>query len=224
LKTQKTLAREDYNAVFFLAGDRDVLVLDYQTLEVVNLETRQKTRPLKEIEVKAVDVTPDGTMAAVLTKDGLSVWITSSWKLQGQMKDLADVKRVTLSSDGTAVYCSTLRENILVDVKQERIRWRLPEADWPQSARFSRNGKYLAIGLRSGDIRVHESANGVLAAELSAFREEHKALGHSTPTVASVDFSPDSQYLAAGAWDGRIRVWRLDATTPTTTPAGNEAP
>jgi WD40 repeat protein/transcriptional regulator with XRE-family HTH domain len=67
------------------------------------------------------------------------------------------------------------------------------------SVALSPDGKYLAVGSFSGQIRVWQVADGKL---LLNFK------GHSRVAWA-LAFSPDSRLLASGGYDGRLKLWKI---------------
>ena len=64
---------------------------------------------------------------------------------------------------------------------------------------FSPDGKLLAAGNGSSEVRWWRVADGVLL---------HTPKGH-TDSVNSVAFSPDGEMLASGSLDGTVRLWRV---------------
>lgn len=93
------------------------------------------------------------------------------------------------------------------------------------SIAFSPNGKYLAVGSWEVQktVAVWDVVDEMAAAQgtkwqapkllMSEADEQYKA-------VQSVGFSPDSQQLAAGGKDGRIRIWDVATLAPVHTLGG----
>jgi WD40 repeat protein/transcriptional regulator with XRE-family HTH domain len=67
------------------------------------------------------------------------------------------------------------------------------------SVALSPDGKYLAVGSFSGQIRIWQTTDGKL---LLNFK------GHSRVAWA-LAFSPDSRLLASGGYDGRLKLWEI---------------
>src|SRR5438874_4793284 len=67
------------------------------------------------------------------------------------------------------------------------------------SVAVSPDGRYIAVGSTSGQVRVwHEEG-----------RVAHLTMRGHTDRVGAIAFSPDGQTLATSSWDGTIRVWDL---------------
>jgi WD40 repeat protein/transcriptional regulator with XRE-family HTH domain len=68
------------------------------------------------------------------------------------------------------------------------------------SMTLSPNGKYLAVGSFSGQIRIWKVADNKLLLTLK---------GHSR-AAWSLAFDPDSRLLASGGYDGMVRLWQIE--------------
>ncbi len=77
----------------------------------------------------------------------------------------------------------------------------LPQPDLVQGLAYSSDGKWLAIALENGTIRLLDGTHQ---------QEIHSLRGHHD-RVYSVAFAPDSKILASASWDRTIRLW--DVTT-----------
>jgi len=70
----------------------------------------------------------------------------------------------------------------------------------PTHARFSDDGRLVAVTDVNGAARVWDAASG-----------KQLAVVERVPTVRHLAFSPDNRFLAMGGMDGVARVWRLPA-------------
>lgn len=104
------------------------------------------------------------------------------------------------------------------------------------SAGFSPDGKLMVLGLRTGTIQVRRVSDGSILSSVTGFASKivfapdnqtfavlpgdgtleihkvdgtliEKLTGH-TNGYSSVDISPDGRYVAAGASDALVRIWR----------------
>ncbi|HEX4947343.1 MAG TPA: AAA-like domain-containing protein [Blastocatellia bacterium] len=75
----------------------------------------------------------------------------------------------------------------------------LHQPDLVQGVAFAPDGKWLAVGLDNGSVRI-----------LDVVRQEeiHLLKGH-TDRVFPVAFSPDSKIVASGSWDRTVRLWNV---------------
>ena len=88
-------------------------------------------------------------------------------------------------------------ERVFPDDRQPTTRITVP--DRVLDLAVSPDGRWLAAGLVSGDIRVWRTSNLNLAAILS---------GH-TERVSGVAFDDDSRTLGSASWDHTVRLWDL---------------
>ncbi|WP_141747192.1 WD40 repeat domain-containing protein [Streptomyces agglomeratus] len=61
------------------------------------------------------------------------------------------------------------------------------------------DGKSLALGDRSGHVRLWDVGSRTVTGTLTAH----------TDCAASMSFSPDGKKLDTGGWDGTVRLWDL---------------
>jgi WD40 repeat protein len=84
---------------------------------------------------------------------------------------------------------------------------------------YSADGRYLAIGSATGEVRLLDMrAADPLAAPITLRGHEDQVIG--------LAFSSDQRYLASSSADGSVRLWKLQATDPSADPLvlrGNQA-
>jgi len=78
---------------------------------------------------------------------------------------------------------------------------------------LSPDGQWVAVGDRSGYLRVWNTRTHALAVSLPAHQER----------IAALTFNDDGSLLASGGWDDRIRVWRTQAWAETPAAAARAA-
>ncbi len=147
------------------------------------------------------------------SKDG-KAWMTSSgepsevlrWDIEtGAMKRLGNGRAPVEGPDGR-VWALTADGKAFgpVEPKQDEKReWVTATASKFVLARFSPDGKYVAIGLEDGILRVFDVASAALFAHLG-----HTQLEKTSPRVSCLLWSPDSTWVAVGRLDGSSEILR----------------
>lgn len=75
-----------------------------------------------------------------------------------------------------------------------------------RSVKFSPGGTRLATAGDAGIIAIYDTQNGEHVSNLSPS-------GPSGPWIMSLDWSHTGEYLLSGSFDGRVRVWSIEAAT-----------
>jgi WD40 repeat protein len=118
--------------------------------------------------------------------------------LRGHLRGL-DLSRLAISGaylQGVEMQDTTLSGSQL----QETI---FTEAfDAILSVAVSPDGRYIAAGSNSGQVRVWREEGRVL----------HLSMRGHTDRVSAIAFSPDGAALATASWDGTVRLWDLESS------------
>jgi WD40 repeat protein len=131
------------------------------------------------------------------------IWDTSG-KLVASITDInGDVADVTFSPDGKLVGVGCLNGNVLIyEWRNQQLIVSLRNSPDPScdTVAFSPNGHFFACGNRSGSIyvvRVNDWA-------------PLPNIGTMADMISSLQFSPNSQMIAAGCFDGTVTLWSLE--------------
>lgn len=147
------------------------------------------------------------------SKDG-KAWMTSAgvpsevlrWDIEtGAMKRFGNGRAPVEGPDGR-VWALTTDGKAFgpVEPKQDEKReWVTAQASEFVLARFSPDGKYVALGLEDGTLRVFDVASAALFAHLG-----HTQLEKTSPRVSCLLWSPDSTWVAVGRLDGSSEILR----------------
>ena len=144
---------------------------------------------------------PEGTTFQLVVRSQLRTYQTQS----GQ-----EVRRFLLqpnfpldiSADGRLVLgISHDRDTVLrlYDINTKRELLEMPGTSPPKVARFSPDGRMIAVLDGGKEVRVWDLTMGRLVHELK---------GHAS-RVYALAFSPDSRFLATGSLDKTVRIWEL---------------
>ncbi len=196
-----TLAAHPWSPLAVLAGDRQLLVYDLPTRELLGV------LPLEDRRAEVVRVSHSGRL--VLVGGGVAgrsgqvdlYALESGQRLTslGEEYDsvlAADIdatqRWVALGGPGRIVRIVRISDGGLVT----EIR---KHTDWITALAYSPDGILLASADRNGGVQVWEAETA------AAF---HTLGGHPS-TVGALAWRPDSDVLATGCADGRVRLWNM---------------
>ena len=109
-----------------------------------------------------------------------------------------------ISSDGNKIYISSYNK---IQVWSLISRELIAAVDNHDSSDFalkcSRDGKYLAVGLQNGDIKIYDAETLIPRFTLK---------GHFKPVICH-SFSKNGQYLISGSTDQMVKLWKITSRT-----------
>lgn len=103
------------------------------------------------------------------------------------------------SPDGRLLAIASATGVYLFDAETLTEQQHLAEGLWVTAIDFSRDGLLLAMGLRSGGVRVWDVQSGAFS----------RSLEGDAAAVTSLSFSPEGSQLAIGRVDSTLGIWRL---------------
>jgi RNA polymerase sigma factor (sigma-70 family) len=151
-------------------------------------------------EVKAVALSPDGTLAASGGADGIRLWETATGKELHHCEGIQEVNGLALSPNGKTLLSANNGHKAirLWDVATGALLREISKQEiWAECLALSPDGTVVAAGSRRGVIRLWDVPTG---------KQLHELPGHPT-WVASLAFSPDGKTLASASWDWSLRLW-----------------
>ncbi|MEQ8706020.1 MAG: caspase family protein [Phaeodactylibacter sp.] len=122
--------------------------------------------------------------------------------------DYHTVEKAIFAPDGSrllAIPSTELKEgttSFVWDVPSGQLQHRLydPEESYALCGAFSADGRYLLLGTWNRSVHLYDLSNG---------QRLHTYKGHRGK-VRAVAFSPTGKYIASGAEDGMVKIWRTD--------------
>lgn len=167
--------------------------------------------------VVAVSLSPNNKLLASASRDGtVRLWLLPEaetqtvWELGHPTLTVAfspDGESLAAGGHGGVVGIYRVNEGetaARVELRNEVV----------QAVSFSPDGKLLAIGTGVWDRRGNRLSTGsVKLWSLNGNEFVAEWVGFEAP-INSVAFSPDEKFLAAGSWDGKVRVWQTEFDLP----------
>lgn len=112
----------------------------------------------------------------------------------------------------------------ILDVKAEqdqtvdKILAVLQEQDGVLTVKFSHSSKFLASGSSDSSVLISKQVGrpatqklGVKFTAKENWRPAAVAFKHHDMDVTSLSWSPNDEYLASGAMDGNVLIWKIDS-------------
>src|SRR5579883_477238 len=161
---------------------------------------RQDEAPRELPAPLAIAATPDGSLVAVATEEGVILRDGRTGEPRGRFAGHEDaVTCVAFSRDGKTLATGSADKTIkLWDIATAKVTFTLKgHTNWVYAAAFSPDGKTLATGGYDKTVRLWDTTTGK---EIASF-EAHRG------SVRAVAFSPDGKSLATGGSDRTVKVW-----------------
>ena len=170
-------------------------------------ETGELTKTLHSQQNRAglISASPDGNLLATIsTNNTISVWDASSNAEVAKLVGHSDnINQIIISSDQKRLASiSDDRTAIVWSIDQKSIIYQFRYLQKLTSVAFSPNGKWLATGDETGEVKYWALSNGT---ELAKFRAHNK-------DVTSIVYSPDGKWLATGGVENFLKLWSVGLT------------
>lgn len=143
--------------------------------------------------------------------NNLFLWEPLDGILLEKVEIFSDNKVPCIFNPAGTHYLKPVSENMVslipVDSEKDSLIM-INEKDIPiNAACFSSDGKYLAMPLKTGIIRLYDSNTGMKIKDFSLKSEEV-----NPGNVVSLAISPNGKYLTAGTDNGCLFIWKIDGT------------
>ena len=206
--------------VFWISNVGGVRMADSRTLEPLPELTRPQVGSLIEAAREfVIGISPDGSRYAAV-----------AWAAMGVGYETKDAQTVlTLlhtplppEEENTILIKETQGGRVLARISAQLGGPRVSSAPADRvmgtgmpvvsSARFSRDGKYVATWMHDRVLRIHDIASGALVAELHGHENE----------ITCAEFSSDGMHLVSGSYDSTLRLWNLSTRSLEKVVTGHE--
>lgn len=176
----------------------EIRVVDLSSgLTLTNLQARAEQNVLENIAFS-----PDGTLFAAGTLEGIRVWKTEEWQLDHQWDGACDA--LQFSSDGTSLACMGRDGVRLFDTAKGELKGTLTSQQKGHGhLAFAPQSNLLAV--------VYRNASPVELWNLDS--QEKIAELEGRGSMITVAFAPEGQWLAAGNSEGELYLWDLATQT-----------
>jgi WD40 repeat protein len=191
----------------FLAIGSDIMVRIWRVLgdgQVTTLRDIDFCEPICDT-VSTVAISPDGTMVAVTTSDGVGAWniSTGTRVFKNSSNVFTHYSSLAWSMDSSTIAAASSETGVMVwniDSGENLASLNNTTGGFSSLA-WSPDGQKLAVGAAQGFAYVFNIQDGNVLQRFGS--------GYQLNTLA---FAPDSQTLAAGYGDLDIQIWDLDGT------------
>ncbi len=161
-------------------------------------------------QVTCVAISSDSQLIASGSVDrSIRFWSVRDGQLLKSLSTDQIVSTIAFSPDGRSLAAGVGNKADIFRVSDGIKMKSLDHDDWINSLVFSPDGRFLATGtgikdtevsVKNTKIRLWSTNDGFLV----------KVLSGNYDSVTSVVFSPDGHVLAAGSWDGVVRLWQVE--------------
>lgn len=178
-----------------------------RTVKVWNVPAKKEFATLRQDEAPrelpaplAIAATPDGSLVAVATEEGVILRDGRTGESRGHFVGHEDaVTCVAFTQDGKLLATGSADKTVkLWDIATAKVSFTLKgHTNWVYAAAFSPDGKTLATGAYDKTVRLWNTTTGKEIISLEAHRG----------SVRAVAFSPDGKSFATGGSDRTVKVW-----------------
>jgi WD40 repeat protein len=171
---------------------------------------------------------PDGTLLASATGFEIRLWNAATGKEYATIRGANSITSLAFAPNGRTIVAGVAHGGM----REWSVRdgHRVVTLDFDvgasvDSVAFVPNSDTLALGLRDMSVRLWRTENPKMQQSTRVLRTDDPTTPLSKPSrpipvwsdqddpgIISLAFAPDGSTLA-GAWDGGVRVWRLDGTS-----------
>ncbi|MDH5648784.1 MAG: serine/threonine protein kinase [Gammaproteobacteria bacterium] len=147
----------------------------------------------------------DGDLLATISSDNsIVVWsLSQNAEVAKLVGHVGNINRLSFSPDGARLVSASEDKSVIVwDLKQKSIIYQLQYDHNVTAAAFSPNGRWLATGDSSGEVKYWAMSNGAPLANFTAHDKE----------ITSVLYSPDGKWLATAGSGGFLKLWNVGLT------------
>jgi sugar lactone lactonase YvrE len=195
--TQLHLLESDPVKQIVWSPDGKLLAIATYHIQLYDAQTLKQSYVIDSVQwVYSIAFSPDGTLLAAPSGDGVKLWDTTGW---GELRTFAGsggTKDLAFSPDGATLATATGGTVKLWEVASGKELRTIPADSTVNTVAFSPDGRTVASG-GLADVRLWDVASG---------NELYTLKGHSN-WINSVAFSPDGQTLASGSVDSTVRLW-----------------
>ena len=188
--------------------------LEQGLLTLWDVNTRRRLGDLNQpssIISPAGVFSPNGDVLAQLSGQQIKLWDVRTLSARGELTNDFDAFSLSFAPDGLTLGAAGLSTFILHGITNRLVFWDLSArkkinklaaaAPLAMTVSFSHDGRMVAIGYLTGQVRVWDYATERLLAE---FTNQHGR-------IWSVAFSPDDAWLVAGGDEGAVVFYDLQA-------------
>ena len=199
-KNEPACAALSSDAKLLAFADPDGCV-DVMDLDTKKVEFHDDTLP--ERTVTLAFQRSSHVLAGVTAAGDVRVWDIGTGKTLHKLKaERGPVQTAVFSADGSQLALASFSQTVTVHPLNQADKGAQPRNIQISASRvtalaFTRDGKQLVIAAADGTATVHD-----LAAE-----REPVVLGRRPFAIWSLALEPNGRRLAAGSWDGTIKIW-----------------